>query len=55
MKVPAILTGKKNQEIVNLYKLGINFGIIFQIIDDTLDYFGNKKTGKEIGLSLIHI
>ena len=49
MKVPAILTGKKNQEIDNLYKLGINFGIIFQITDDILDYFGDKKIGKEIG------
>ena len=49
LKVPAVLTGKKNQEIDNLYKLGINFGIIFQITDDILDYFGDKKIGKEIG------
>jgi octaprenyl-diphosphate synthase len=53
MKVPAVLTGKKNQEIDNLYKLGINFGIIFQIIDDTLDYFGDRKTGKKIGKDFI--
>ena len=49
MKIPAVLTEKKNQEIDNLYKLGINFGIIFQITDDILDYFGDKKIGKEIG------
>ena len=49
LKVPAVLTGKKNQEIDNLYKLGINFGVIFQITDDILDYFGDKKIGKEIG------
>jgi octaprenyl-diphosphate synthase len=53
MKVPAVLTGKKNQEIDNLYKLGINFGIIFQIIDDTLDYFGDRNTGKKIGKDFI--
>ena len=49
LKIPAVLTGKKNQEIDNLYRLGVNFGIIFQIVDDALDYFGDKKTGKEIG------
>ena len=51
--VPAILKGKKSQTVNNLYKLGINFGIIFQITDDILDYFGNSQTGKEIGKDFI--
>ena len=51
--VPAILKGKKSQTVNNLYKLGINFGIIFQITDDILDYFGNRQTGKEIGKDFI--
>ena len=29
--------------------VGINFGMIFQIIDDHLDYFGTYKTGKSKG------
>lgn len=49
MKIPAILT-KKNKELVNdLNNIGINFGVIFQIIDDKLDYFGSSKTGKQKG------
>ena len=48
-KIPAILEDKKSQIVNNLYKLGINFGIIFQITDDILDYFGDIQTGKEIG------
>src|SRR5210317_1280074 len=51
--VPAILKGKNSQTVNNLYKLGINFGIIFQITDDILDYFGNRQTGKEIGKDFI--
>ena len=46
MKIPAILTNKSPRLIKQLNTLGINFGIIFQIIDDNLDYFGDKETGK---------
>ena len=49
MKVPAILTNKSPKLIKQLNTLGINYGIIFQIIDDNLDYFGGKETGKFIG------
>ena len=49
MKVPAILTNKSPKLIKQLNTLGVNYGIIFQIIDDNLDYFGSKKIGKVIG------
>ena len=49
MKIPAILTYKNNKMIEQLNLVGINFGMIFQIIDDHLDYFGTYKTGKSKG------
>ena len=49
MKIPAILSDKNNKIIEQLNLVGINFGIIFQIIDDHLDYFGTYKTGKSKG------
>ena len=49
MKIPAILTSKNSKTILNLNKLGLYFGIIFQIMDDYLDYFGNRVTGKKNG------
>ena len=49
MKIPAILTGKSSKTISNLNKLGLYFGIIFQIMDDYLDYFGSRVTGKKNG------
>ena len=53
MKVPAIITNKSPRLIKQLNTLGVNFGIIFQIVDDNLDYFGSKKTGKVIGQDFI--
>ena len=49
MKIPAILTKKDLKLTKQLNTLGINYGIIFQIIDDNLDYFGSDKTGKKKG------
>ena len=49
MKIPAILTDKNKKMIEQLNLVGINFGMIFQIIDDHLDYFGTYKTGKSKG------
>ncbi len=48
-KIPGILTDKSEQVIEELHILGMNFGIIFQILDDLLDYDALNNTGKDTG------
>tara|TARA_Y100001970_G_scaffold126648_1_gene156599 strand:+ start:549 stop:1418 length:870 start_codon:yes stop_codon:yes gene_type:complete len=49
--VPAIISGK-NEKIKNLKRIGSDVGLLFQIVDDLIDYKGNykiagKKTNKD--------
>ena len=45
-----ISNNNSSEEIVLCSRLGLNFGIIFQLIDDILDYSGNaSQIGKNIG------
>ena len=49
-QVGAIVSGAQDHEVDYLYTYGLNFGIVFQIIDDYLDYFGQEESlGKQIG------
>ena len=48
-KIPAILTNQSDEKVEELHILGMNFGIIFQILDDLLDYDVLGNTGKDIG------
>ena len=47
----AAISNDNSAEKINLYsKLGFHFGIIFQLIDDILDYSGNaSQIGKNLG------
>ena len=46
-QLPGILSGQNEQSIKQLQKLGMIFGILFQISDDLLGIWGNPiKTGK---------
>jgi octaprenyl-diphosphate synthase len=48
--VGGFLTNQSPQTISNLREYGKNLGILFQIIDDNLDYFGKESiTGKAVG------
>jgi len=50
-KVGAISAKSRQNYTQYLYNYGLHFGIIFQIIDDYLDYFGKKESiGKQIGI-----
>ena len=49
------ITGGCNNKISDqLYKIGENMGIGFQLKDDYLDVFGNKKFGKKIGGDILN-
>jgi len=45
---PALIANKKKQIINRLEKIGYEIGLLFQIVDDLIDYRGNsKKAGKK--------
>lgn len=46
----AMVAGADKKVTKKFYEFGLNMGISFQIVDDTLDYFASEKSlGKEIG------
>jgi len=49
LELGGILSKMKDLDIKNLYKFGEFIGIGFQLQDDYLDVFGDKKFGKKIG------
>lgn len=50
LKTGAMLAGAPDKIAEQLYELGINLGLAFQLQDDLLDTFGNQETfGKKIG------
>lgn len=46
----AILSGANKEQVETYYQYGLNLGLAFQLVDDTLDYQGNpEEMGKNIG------
>jgi len=53
-RIGALIGGADSQQQIDIYELGKNIGIAFQIQDDFLDAFGvAAKTGKQIGLDIL--
>ncbi len=49
-KLGAIIAGANETDADNLYTMGLNLGLAFQLKDDVLDVWGDEATfGKEIG------
>ncbi|MCL4428009.1 MAG: polyprenyl synthetase family protein [Deltaproteobacteria bacterium] len=48
----AIIAGRDDNCIKNLYNYGLNIGIAFQLMDDALDYISDEEFGKFIGNDL---
>ena len=48
-KVGCLLAGGNRLDIQKMKKIGLKVGMLFQMQDDYLDFFGTKKVGKKIG------
>jgi len=54
MQMGAIVANASDEDQKNIYEIGRNLGIAFQIQDDYLDAFGNPETfGKQVGGDII--
>lgn len=54
LEAGAMLAGADSDICQNMYTLGINLGIAFQLQDDLLDTFGNQElVGKKIGNDIV--
>jgi octaprenyl-diphosphate synthase len=52
-RIGAILGGVSSEREASMGNFGLNLGIAFQLVDDTLDYFSDEKEfGKTIGIDL---
>ena len=54
LELGGIIGGCDNNISDQLYKIGENMGIGFQLRDDSLDVFGNKNFGKKIGGDILN-
>ena len=49
MKIGALIGDAEEEEVGRIYEYGENLGLAFQMQDDILDTFGDRKVGKKIG------
>ena len=52
-KVGCLLAGGNRLDVQKMKKIGLKVGMLFQMQDDYLDFFGTKKVGKKIGQDVI--
>ena len=53
LELGGLIANQKSEITKKLYKAGELMGIAFQLMDDHLDIFGNKKFGKKIGGDIV--
>lgn len=49
LEMGALCGGANEKAQKELYAFGVEIGIVFQLMDDLLDAYGNEKVGKQIG------